>query len=217
MREGRFLPTASLTLTQPISLPAGTGGRMRNSPLSSQSEAVRPHSRGDRPGPRRRPTGRRPAGAADLPGAVADPLGQLPAVLASHRRQQTANVVPHPPTQIHPGEPARHPSEHRLHLALPLVDFSYRPHARTTTTTSSGNEISPEYQAGRCDPVVLTGAFSHLLEDRGTGRELLRGHPELYPHRALPSLPMKHFAGRPSVVVATTPTGEQYCPNWTPA
>lgn len=38
-------------------------------------------------------------------------------------------------------------------------------------------------------------------------------HPELYPHRAWPSLPMKHFAGRPSPVVAVAPTGAQYCPN----
>lgn len=44
--------------------------------------------------------------------AVACPLRELPAVLPRRLAQQTADVVPHPPPQIRPTEPARHPSEH---------------------------------------------------------------------------------------------------------
>ena len=37
-------------------------------------------------------------------------LGQPPAVLAPHRRRETADLVPRPPTPIHPDEGARHPT-----------------------------------------------------------------------------------------------------------
>ena len=72
-------------------------------------------------------------------------LGQLPAVLPTHRRQQATDVVPHPPPQVRPPEPARHQREHRLQLLSPALNFSKPLHARTTRRTSSGHEFSLEY------------------------------------------------------------------------
>lgn len=68
-------------------------------------------------------------------------LGQLPAVLAAHRRQQGADVVPHPPPQIRTTEPARHRREDGLQLLSPALDFSNPLHDRTTKRTSSGHDF----------------------------------------------------------------------------
>jgi hypothetical protein len=68
-------------------------------------------------------------------------LGQLPAVLAAHRRQQAADIVPHPPPQIRTTEPARHPSEDELQLRSPALDFSNPLHDRTARRSSSGHDF----------------------------------------------------------------------------
>ena len=62
--------------------------------------------------------------------AVTRILGQLPAVLAGHRTQQPADVVPHPPPQIHPAKQTRHPAQQRLQLGRPHIYFNSPRHTR---------------------------------------------------------------------------------------
>ncbi|MFD0332484.1 hypothetical protein ACFQZ0_01275 [Streptomyces erythrogriseus] len=60
-------------------------------------------------------------------------------------RKTEVDVVPHPPPQIRPSEPARHPGEHRLQLRSPATEFSYALHTRSTTIASSGHDPLLEY------------------------------------------------------------------------
>lgn len=52
---------------------------------------------------------------------VAGPLGKLPAVLAAHRAEQPAHVVPHPVPGLHTGETGSGPQEELFEFALPYI------------------------------------------------------------------------------------------------
>lgn len=52
-------------------------------------------------------------------GGVADKLGELPGVLAAHRSQQAADVVPHPPARLDAGEAVPDPQEEFFQSLFP--------------------------------------------------------------------------------------------------
>ncbi|MFG2832990.1 hypothetical protein ACGFWI_36975 [Streptomyces sp. NPDC048434] len=71
-------------------------------------------------------------------------FGQLPAVLAAHRADQTMHIGAHSPPQIHPTEPVANPHEYFFQLRGPDIGlhiilhdkYNGPPHTRSRTSTT---------------------------------------------------------------------------------